>query len=93
MKVNCQEIFGSRRDMEPYQNFDEACGEIKLFQLRPAGWLVTRTLKLLFQAYDEVGGRRSDRRRYPSFRIDQMPYGGVKTPAWAGKDCATRSRK
>lgn len=25
----------------------------------------------------------------PSWRMDHMLYGGVKTPAWDGKDCAT----
>jgi acyl-CoA reductase-like NAD-dependent aldehyde dehydrogenase len=62
MKVNCQEIFGPVVTVEPYKNFDEAL----------------RRMKLLFQAYDEleVGGLIAG--DVPSFRIDQMPYGGVK---------------
>jgi acyl-CoA reductase-like NAD-dependent aldehyde dehydrogenase len=76
--VNCQEIFGPVVTIEPYKNFDEALRRINNSNFGLQAGLFTRDAKLLFQAYDEleVGGLIAG--DVPSFRIDQMPYGGVK---------------
>src|ERR1700751_3200597 len=78
MKVNCQEIFGPVVTVEPYHNFDEALRRINNSNYGLQAGLFTRDVKLLFQAFDEleVGGLIAG--DIPSFRIDQMPYGGVK---------------
>jgi acyl-CoA reductase-like NAD-dependent aldehyde dehydrogenase len=78
MKVNCQEIFGPVVTVEPYQNFDEALRRINNSSYGLQAGVFTRDAKLLFQAYEEleVGGVIAG--DVPSFRIDQMPYGGVK---------------
>jgi len=78
MKVNCQEIFGPVVTVEPYQEFDEA---LRLINSSPYGLqagIFTRDAKLMFQAYEEleVGGLLAG--DVPTFRIDHMPYGGVK---------------
>jgi acyl-CoA reductase-like NAD-dependent aldehyde dehydrogenase len=78
MRVNCQEVFGPVVTVEPYRNFDEA---LRLLNASPFGLqagLFTRDAKLLFQAYEEieVGGLIAG--DVPSFRIDHMPYGGIK---------------
>jgi len=63
MKVNCQEIFAPVVTVEPYG--------------LQAG-LFTRDAKLIFNAYEEleVGGLIAG--DVPAFRIDHMPYGGIK---------------
>ena len=38
----------------------------------------TRDVKLLFQAYDELEVGALIAGDVPTFRIDQMPYGGIK---------------
>jgi acyl-CoA reductase-like NAD-dependent aldehyde dehydrogenase len=78
MKVNCQEIFGPVVTVEPYQNFDEALRRINNSNYGLQAGVFSRDAKLLFQAFDEleVGGVVAG--DIPSFRIDQMPYGGVK---------------
>jgi acyl-CoA reductase-like NAD-dependent aldehyde dehydrogenase len=78
MKVNCQEIFGPVVTIEPYQNFDEALRRINNSNYGLQAGVFSRDAKLLFQAFDEleVGGVVAG--DIPSFRIDQMPYGGVK---------------
>jgi acyl-CoA reductase-like NAD-dependent aldehyde dehydrogenase len=78
MKVNCQEIFGPVVTVEPYQTFDEALRRINNSNYGLQAGVFTRDAKLLFQAFDEleVGGVVAG--DIPSFRIDQMPYGGVK---------------
>jgi glyceraldehyde-3-phosphate dehydrogenase (NADP+) len=78
MKVNCQEIFAPVVTVEPYVEFDEA---IRLINSSPYGLqagIFTRDAKLMFQAFEEleVGGLLAG--DVPTFRIDHMPYGGVK---------------
>ena len=78
MKVNCQEIFAPVVTVEPYDDFDQA---LRLVNSSPYGLqagLFTRDAKLIFNAYEEleVGGLIAG--DVPAFRIDHMPYGGVK---------------
>src|SRR5271166_1059751 len=78
MKVNCQEIFGPVVTVEPYQTFDEALRRINNSNYGLQAGLFTRDVKLLFQAYDELEVGALIAGDIPSFRIDQMPYGGIK---------------
>src|SRR3984957_19059343 len=78
MKVNCQEIFGPVVTVEPYHSFDEALRRINNSHYGLQAGLFTRDVKLLFQAYDELEVGALVAGDIPSFRIDQMPYGGVK---------------
>jgi acyl-CoA reductase-like NAD-dependent aldehyde dehydrogenase len=78
MKVNCQEIFAPVVTVESYDTFDEA---IKLINNSPYGLqtgVFTRDVKLLFNAYEELEVGSVIAGDTPSFRIDHMPYGGVK---------------
>ena len=78
MKVNCQEIFAPVVTVEPYDDFNEALRQINNSPYGLQAGLFTRDAKLLFQAYEEleVGGLIAG--DVPAFRIDHMPYGGVK---------------
>ena len=78
MKVNCQEVFGPVVTVEPYRNFDEALRQVNNSSFGLQAGLFIRDAKLLFQAYEELelGGLIAG--DVPSFRIDHMPYGGVK---------------
>jgi glyceraldehyde-3-phosphate dehydrogenase (NADP+) len=78
MKVNCQEIFGPVVTVEPYAEFDEALRQINSSAYGLQAGLFTRDAKRMFQAFEEleVGGLLAG--DVPTFRIDHMPYGGVK---------------
>ncbi len=78
MKVNCLEVFGPVVTVEPYKDFDEALRMLNNTNYGMQAGVFTHDAKLLFQAYDEldVGGVIAG--DVPAFRIDQMPYGGVK---------------
>jgi len=78
MKVNCQEIFGPVVTVEPYKDFDQALRQVNNSAYGMQAGVFTRDAKLLFHAYEEleVGGVIAG--DVPSFRIDHMPYGGVK---------------
>jgi len=78
MRVNCQEIFAPVVTVEPYTDFDSA---LKAANHSPYGLqagLFARDAKLIFRAYEEleVGGLIAG--DVPTFRIEHMPYGGVK---------------
>ena len=78
MKVNCQEIFGPVVTVEPYPDFPSA---LKLVNSSPYGLqtgLFTRDAKLIFDAYNELEVGAVIAGDVPTFRIDHMPYGGVK---------------
>lgn len=78
MKVNCQEIFAPVVTVEPYDNFADAIRQVNNSPYGLQAGIFTRDAKLMFNAYDEleVGGLIAG--DVPAFRIDHMPYGGVK---------------
>src|SRR6202142_1312959 len=78
MKVNCREIFGPVVTVEPYQDFDEALRKVNHSAYGMQAGVFTRDAKLLFQAYEELEVGVVIAGDVPSFRIDHMPYGGVK---------------
>jgi acyl-CoA reductase-like NAD-dependent aldehyde dehydrogenase len=78
MKVNCQEIFAPVVTVEAYDDFHQAVKQINHSSYGLQAGIFTRDAKLLFSAYEEleVGGVIAG--DAPSFRIDHMPYGGIK---------------
>jgi acyl-CoA reductase-like NAD-dependent aldehyde dehydrogenase len=78
MKVNCQEIFAPVVTVEPYDDFYDAIRQINRSSYGLQVGIFVRDAKLLFNAYEEleVGGVIAG--DVPTFRIDHMPYGGVK---------------
>ena len=78
MKVSCQEVFAPVVAVEPYDDFDEAIGQVNASPYGLQAGVFTRDAKLLFKAFEEleVGGVMAG--DTSSFRIDHMPYGGVK---------------
>jgi acyl-CoA reductase-like NAD-dependent aldehyde dehydrogenase len=78
MKVNCQEIFAPVVTVEPYNDFASALKEVNNSPYGLQAGIFTRDAKLIFQAYEEleVGGVIAG--DVPTFRVEHMPYGGVK---------------
>ena len=78
MKVNCQEIFAPVVTVEPYDDFHEACRQINNSPYGLQTGIFTRDAKLLFNAYEELEVGAVIGGDVPTFRIDHMPYGGIK---------------
>jgi len=78
MKVSCQEVFAPVVNVEPYDDFEDAIRRVNNSPYGLQAGLFTRDAKLLFRAFEEleVGGVIAG--DMSSFRIDHMPYGGVK---------------
>ena len=78
MRVNCQEVFAPIVTVEPYDEFEEAIRQVNDSAYGLQAGVFTRDAKRIFSAYDEleVGGVVAG--DVSTFRIDHMPYGGVK---------------
>lgn len=78
MKVNCMEVFAPVVTIEPYDDVEQALKSVNDSTYGLQAGLFTNDAKLIFRAFDvlEVGGVIAG--DVPTFRIDHMPYGGVK---------------
>ena len=78
MKVNCQEIFAPVVTVEAYDDSNDAVRQINSSPYGLQAGIFTRDAKLLFDAYEELEVGALMAGDVPTFRIDHMPYGGIK---------------
>ena len=78
MRVNCDEVFAPVVTVEGYDDFGEALRQVNHSNYGLQAGLFTRDAVLIQNAFNEleVGGLIVG--DVPSFRVDQMPYGGMK---------------
>ncbi|HUK57087.1 MAG TPA: aldehyde dehydrogenase family protein [Nitrospiria bacterium] len=78
MKVCSEEVFAPLVVVIAYHDFDEALSSLNNSAYGLQAGLFTNDLKKIFQAYEEleIGGLMVN--EVSSYRIDPMPYGGVK---------------
>jgi acyl-CoA reductase-like NAD-dependent aldehyde dehydrogenase len=77
-RVSSGEVFGPVVHVESYKDFDEALNAVNNSRYGLQAGVFTKDMKKAFKAYGalEVGGVIVN--DYPSFRVENMPYGGVK---------------
>jgi len=77
-RVLDQEAFGPVVCLQPYRTFEEGLAEVNRSRYGLQAGVFTRDIRKVFRAWEvlEVGGVIHD--DYPTFRVDHMPYGGVK---------------
>jgi acyl-CoA reductase-like NAD-dependent aldehyde dehydrogenase len=77
-RVWCREVFGPVVVLRPFATFDEALAEVNDSDYGLQAGVFTRDIYKAHQAWDEleVGGVIIG--DIPSWRVDHMPYGGVK---------------
>lgn len=78
MKVCGDEVFAPVVSLEAYDEFDEALKEVNSGLYGLQAGIFTRDMARVFMAYEEleVGGVVVG--DVPTYRVDNMPYGGVK---------------
>jgi len=77
-KVNCEEIFGPVVTVEPFDDFEAVIERVNDSPFGLQTGVFTNDLKALWYAFErlDVGGVIHN--MTPTFRLDAMPYGGVK---------------
>lgn len=78
MDVCAQEVFGPLMTLQPYDRFDEALRLVNDSKFGLQAGVFTRDLARAFRAFEElqVGGVMIN--NVPTFRVENMPYGGIK---------------
>lgn len=78
MKVNCAEVFGPVAVLEEVADFGEAMARVNNSTYGLQAGVFTNSVAHMKRAHDEleVGGIIIN--NVPGFRIDPMPYGGIK---------------
>jgi acyl-CoA reductase-like NAD-dependent aldehyde dehydrogenase len=76
--VSCKEAFGPIVVVEPYDTWDDAIAMVNHSDYGLQAGVYTTSIARAFDAVErlEVGGVIVN--DIPSFRVDHMPYGGVK---------------
>jgi acyl-CoA reductase-like NAD-dependent aldehyde dehydrogenase len=77
-RVSCEEAFAPVITVSAYEKFDEALSEANRSEFGLQMGIFTNHLPFILQAFGEaqVGGVIVN--DIPTFRADQMPYGGIK---------------
>jgi glyceraldehyde-3-phosphate dehydrogenase (NADP+) len=77
-KVSCREIFGPVSIVAPYRDWDEALARVNDSDFGLQAGVFTRDVNRIFHAFQalEVGGVIAN--DFPTLRVDNFPYGGVK---------------
>ena len=78
MKVRDEEIFGPVVAIEPYDDFEEALAAVNHSKYGLQAGLMTRDSGRILTAYRELEVGALIVGDTPSWRLDPMPYGGVK---------------
>ena len=78
LRVSCQEVFAPLVGLYPYSDIKQAIAGVDESDFGLQAGLFTHDLNIVKQAFDEidVGGLMVN--DVSTFRIDHMPYGGVK---------------
>ncbi len=78
MKVVCEEIFGPVVTLHTFTNIEDAVSEVNNSKYGLQAGIFSNDFKNIFYTYEnlEVGGAVVN--DFPTYRIDHMPYGGIK---------------
>ena len=82
MRVNCDEVFAPVVTLSPYETWDDAVALINDSPYGLQAGVFTSDIKRVMDAWDrvEVGGLHIN--SVSTFRVDHMPYGGVKASGY-----------
>lgn len=77
-KLSCAEAFGPVATLQPFDDFDEALALANRSEYGLQAGVFTRDLSHAWRAFDRLEVAGVVINDVPSFRVDSMPYGGVK---------------
>jgi acyl-CoA reductase-like NAD-dependent aldehyde dehydrogenase len=92
-KVSCDEVFGPVATLTPFDSIDDAIAAANSTRYGLQAGIFTRDVTAALRAARELDFGGVTINETPTFRADQMPYGGVKDsgntregPAWAVRE-------
>ena len=82
MRVNCEEVFAPVVTLSPYERWDDAVARINDSPYGLQAGVFTSDITRVMDAWErvEVGGLHIN--SVSTFRVDHMPYGGVKASGY-----------
>ncbi|MBI3017351.1 MAG: aldehyde dehydrogenase family protein [Deltaproteobacteria bacterium] len=78
MKVCSEEIFGPVVNLIPFKKLEDVYRSINQLPYGLQAGIFTNNIQTLFQAYEQIQVGSLIHNDIPTFRVDHMPYGGVK---------------
>jgi acyl-CoA reductase-like NAD-dependent aldehyde dehydrogenase len=78
LKVSCEEVFGPVVVINPYRSLDEALDRANATRFGLQAGVFTSSLSTALDAAERLHFGGVTVNEAPTFRSDQMPYGGVK---------------
>lgn len=78
MKVNCEEVFGPVVILEPFGTFENAIQLINQTKFGLQAGVFTNEISEMEMAFREIETGGVILNDVPTFRVDHMPYGGIK---------------
>lgn len=79
MRVNCEEIFAPVVTLRPYDTWDDAVAIINNTDYGLQAGVFTNDMKRIMDAWDRIEAGGIQVNQVSTFRVDHMPYGGVKS--------------
>jgi len=76
--ISCEEAFAPVVVLEPYDDFSDAIAKVNRSRWGMQTGVFTRDLKLAHQAYESLDVAAVLINQVPTFRVENMPYGGIK---------------
>jgi acyl-CoA reductase-like NAD-dependent aldehyde dehydrogenase len=76
--ISCEEAFAPVVVLEPYDDFSDAIAKVNHSQWGMQTGVFTRDLKRAQQAFESLDVAAVLINQVPTFRVENMPYGGVK---------------
>ncbi|HEY5893850.1 MAG TPA: aldehyde dehydrogenase family protein [Chthoniobacterales bacterium] len=77
-KIVCEEAFAPIVVLEPYEEFEDAIVKVNASRYGLQAGVFTSDLALSEKAYQEIEAGAVLINQTPTFRVENMPYGGVK---------------
>lgn len=76
--VSCSEVFGPVVQIEPYKDYGQALEQVNNTRYGLQAGVFTKDMKKAFKAYESIETGGVVINDCPSFRVENMPYGGIK---------------
>jgi acyl-CoA reductase-like NAD-dependent aldehyde dehydrogenase len=78
VQLGCQEVFGPVTTLAAYHHLEEALAQVNASPYGLQTGLFTRDIERILHSFEQLEVGALIVNDFPTFRVDNMPYGGVK---------------